>query len=260
MVPEKPMAELYDFLYRDPVRIPSFYAQLFGGRLATVEQLESSRDAKERSGRGSIGGFVSGEVKGTDDKTVGRKEVYDAADLLVGDVLARLSQTGRLNADYGSAPTGSLIIASGAVAFVDQSALKIGRLAFEAEAKEVKSRPGTHKSKKEQTAGLDMVAKLMDAITLPSMFVMKTDSGIIAGQIRDDGMSEPISAHYFKYGDASMTDVFVVGIKEVPGPTIQLPEAAFFTATMGMAQVLTKMTLPESATRITPLALFRKHA
>lgn len=41
---------LYDFLYRDSSRITSYYAQIFGGHLTTVQDTESERDSKDKGG------------------------------------------------------------------------------------------------------------------------------------------------------------------------------------------------------------------
>jgi hypothetical protein len=259
VAPDEPAAGLYDFLYRDPVRIPSFYAQLFGGRLSTVELTTAAREATERAGKVSAMNVLSGEAKGIEDRTTGRKEVIDATDLLAGDVLSALVGKGTVREDFVEAPSNALILVSGEVTFVDHSALKIGKIVLEAAIKDEEKKKG-HQKNRDAIRGLEMVAKLIDTITLPSMFVMRTAGGpVIAGQVRDEGMAEPISAHYFKHGASTLRDVFAVGVKESDGSPIELPQAQFFTAAMGMAQALGGLLFPPDAVRITPIALFRKH-
>jgi hypothetical protein len=46
--------ELYDFLYRDPERIASYYAQLWNGRLLSVEESVSENERLEAAIQGSI--------------------------------------------------------------------------------------------------------------------------------------------------------------------------------------------------------------
>ena len=81
---ERPV-ELFDFLYRDPIRIPSYYAQIFGGRLSTVEINTSTKTTSDKVGRAGVG-LIGGEFKQSDDKSDSRKEVIDAADLLAAEV------------------------------------------------------------------------------------------------------------------------------------------------------------------------------
>jgi hypothetical protein len=250
---------LYDFLYRDPVRIPSFYSQLFGGRLSTVELTTAAREATERVGKVSAMNVLSGEAKGVEDRTTGRKEVIDAADLLAGEVLSDLIGKRRVREDFADAPSNALILVCGDVTFVDHSALKLGKIAIEASIKAEEKKKGPQKDR-DAIRGLEMVARLIDTIALPSMFVMRTSIGlVVAGQVQDAGMSEPISAHYFKHGASTLRDVYAVGVKELDGPPIELPDAQFFTGVMGMAQALGGLMFPPDAIRMTPIALFRKH-
>lgn len=259
MAHDEPAAGLYDFLYRDPVRVPSFYAQLFGGRLSTVELTTSARQATEKAGKVSALDVVSGEFKGIEDRSTGRREVIDAADLLAGEVLSELVGRKLVREDVGDAPSNALVMTRGEITFIDHSALKIGKMSLESMIQPAKNKKGP--KDREAIQGMEMVVGLLDAITLPSMFVMRDQSGlVVAGQVRDSGMAEPISAHYFKHGSSTLGDVYIVGIKEVHGAKIELPDAQFFTASMAMADLLGGLVFPRDAIRVTPIALFRKHA
>lgn len=258
MAPEEPAVELYDFLYRDPVRIPSYYAQLFGGKLSSVELTTTARAFSERSGKASILGALMGEAKGGDDRSTGRKEVLDASDMLATDVLSALVSQKRLRTDVLGAPFNSLLMTKGDVTFVDQGTLKLGKLAIDSELKTLsKDRAVPNRAEKQHT--LEMIGKLIDTIVLPSLFFMQiAPEQVVVGQVAEEGMSAPISSHYFKHGDSSLREVYVVGIKETDGPKIVLPNSAFFTAAMGMAKVLGDMMVPKGVVRVTPIALFRK--
>ena len=51
MEQDEQAVELYDFLYKDAGRIASYYAQIFSGRLSSLEETDSERDSKDQGGR-----------------------------------------------------------------------------------------------------------------------------------------------------------------------------------------------------------------
>jgi hypothetical protein len=55
---------LYDFIYRDSGRIASYYAQIFGGRLSSLEETDSEREVEDKSARLSAA-VASGDLKHT---------------------------------------------------------------------------------------------------------------------------------------------------------------------------------------------------
>jgi hypothetical protein len=66
MEPAEPVAELYDYLYRDSNRFDSFYAQMFGGTLKSYERGETARSATDKTGKASVS-VVAGELKSTEE-------------------------------------------------------------------------------------------------------------------------------------------------------------------------------------------------
>lgn len=55
---EQPPTELYDFLYRDPERIASYYAQIWNGRLLSVEEALSKSEKPEVTAGGAYALFL----------------------------------------------------------------------------------------------------------------------------------------------------------------------------------------------------------
>jgi hypothetical protein len=119
------------------------------------------------------------------------------------------------------------------------------------------------KPKHQRTAGvaenLFMLQRFIKAVTFPSAFLLRTDSGHqVAGTIKEEGMEEPISSYYFKHGPAGLAGVYLVGIKEVAAGWFSLPETQLFGAGQFAAKAFSEMVFPPDAIRITPIALFRK--
>jgi len=99
----------------------------------------------------------------------------------------------------------------------------------------------------------------LQKISLPSAFILQTSEGTqVVGTIKEAGMEEAISNYYFKHGTAGLSDVYMVGVKEVPSSSFKLPDSQLFSAGQQMAQALSDMLFPPDAIRITPIALFRK--
>jgi hypothetical protein len=71
-------------------------------------------------------------------------------------------------------------------------------------------------------------------------------------------MEEPIPVYYVKHGTAGLSDVYLIGIKEIPTAAVTLGEGHLMAAGQGAAQFLRSVMFPEDAMRVTPIALFRK--
>ena len=55
---------MYDFLYRDAGRMASYYAQIFSGRLSSLEQTDSERTSEDKGAKLNIQ-VASGDLKQT---------------------------------------------------------------------------------------------------------------------------------------------------------------------------------------------------
>jgi hypothetical protein len=255
--PEKQPGGLFDFLYRDSNRITSYYAQIFGGRLSSLEETDSERSTSDSGIKGNIQ-VLSAEERATSQIETGSKRTIDPHDLITTDVLSSLQDGGRLNTDLAGAPHGSLLMAKGTLLFVDKLLGEMGSLAVEAAIRQEQSKPHSKQDKAAinlQKIGVQFLTK----VQIPSSFLLRKNDGIqIAGTIKDAGMEEPISTYYFKHGTAGLADVYVICIKEVPSPSFSLPNTQLIGAAQVMAQALTDLLFPPGAIRVTPIAIFRK--
>ena len=59
-------------------------------------------------------------------------------------------------------------------------------------------------------------------------------------------------------GTAGLAEVFIVGIKEVPSPSIELPTEQMIGAGQTAAGALKSVMFPRDSITVTPIALFRE--
>lgn len=246
---------LYDFLYRDTYRLASCYAQLFRGVMTSREGQRTVREAEENVFKGSLAA-VAGEHKDTRDTSQIHKEVFDPHDLVTRDVLAGLSEQGRIHPDIEQAPNGALVVAKGSILFQDGSLLKM--MGSAADLANSSNKPKNQQERSDQ-ATLRVMAKILNALNLPSFFVMQTDDGAqIVGTIKEDGMTEPILTHLYKHGPHGISGAAIVGIKEVGTSAPPLDATQLLGAGQNGAQIMSTLLFPPDAIRVTPLAIFRE--
>jgi len=72
----------------------------------------------------------------------------------------------------------------------------------------------------EGQAAAQCLVGMMQAINIPSAFLLHGVGNLqVVGTIKEAGMEEPIPTYYFKHGTAGLSDVYIIGVKEVPfGP------------------------------------------
>jgi hypothetical protein len=87
---EQAPTELYDFLYRDPERLASYYAQIWNGRLLSVEESSSESERSEESVKGDVK-VVSTESKVISDLQFQSKRTVDMHDAANVDLLLRIA-------------------------------------------------------------------------------------------------------------------------------------------------------------------------
>ena len=253
---DEPAVVLYDFLYRDSGRITSYYAQIFGSHLSSTEETNAEHKGAEYSGKVDVK-VVSSDARSTSTVQRITKRVLVPHDVTTTDVLAFLTGKGRVNHDVVAAPHGALIIAQGTVVFVDSSMGELALSAFREIARAERS-----KTKAQQNASLiheqKVALAMFEKVTFPSGFFLATEEGIqIVGVIKDDGMEETIPSYYFKHGTSGLTDVYVVGIKEIPTDNFALPDEGLIGVGQYAAQAMSNVLFPANAIRVTPIALFR---
>ena len=257
MEQDEPAVELYDFLYRDSGRITSYYAQIFGSHLSSTEETSAEQKGAEYSGKVDVK-VVSGDAKSTSTVQRTTKRVLIPHDVITTDVLTFLTGDFCINKDVFSAPHGAVIITQGTVVFVDSSMGEVALSAFRELARAEQSKPKV----KQDTALIQeqkLTLTMFEKITFPSGFFLATEDGIqIVGVIKDEGMEETIPSYYFKHGTSGLTDVYVVGIKEIPTDNFMLPNEGLIGVGQHAAQAMSHVLFPASAIRVTPIALFRK--
>jgi len=248
---------LYDFLYRDAGRMASYYAQIFSGRLSSLEQTDSERTSEDKGAKLNIH-VASGDLKHTRETSRTAKRTIDPHDVITTDVLAFLGENNRIEPSVLEAAHGALVLTHGTLVFIERSMAELAVLSFDLMITEEERKP----KKQQDPAGLQgmrFIREFLPQLSIPSAFVMQGSDGCqVAGTIKEDGMEEPISSYYFKHGAAGLANVYLIGIKEVPSEAFTLPSTQLIGAGQQAAQALTDMLFPPEAIRVTPLALFRK--
>jgi hypothetical protein len=251
MAAEKPSREIYDFLYRDPSRLTSFYAQVFGGVLTGSEKATTGREATETSYKGSVS-LVSVDRKTVSDRAESKKESSVPHDITIVDLLNWLLLNHRIEDDFVNAPHHQLVRASGLLCFHDGSHLSGLLDAF-----------GTHYIETDKTTPKSqkkVYQTLIKSSAVQSCFSMSTKSGhIVVGALKDAGLETPITSHSMIHAGKDIDGVTVVGIKENgDGYTSSQRMGEFVISTSKIAQILNSMIVPNDAVRVVPLAIFRK--
>ncbi len=248
--------DVFDFLYRDSSRIASYYAQLFGGLLKGVETSAQSRTATESNVRGGFA-LLSGDRKKIQDAVTARKEQLDPHDNVAVDMIAKLLGQRSAVPAGKDAPHGALVRVEGRLAFTDAATIKMmtdmDEDVFNGFVLDKSKKP--HEAKKQAK----QIRALMKGVTIPSMFLLTTDSGdMYGGTVKEVGLEEPIGSFYYTHGGQALPAVTVLGIREQSQP-FEIPASmALATANAMFVQVLRDMVLSPDATRLTPIAIYRK--
>lgn len=248
---------VYDFLYRDPSRIASYYAQLFEGLLKGVETSGQGRKVRETTIKSDVK-IAAGEYKRIHDAITSRKEILDPHDTIVIDLITKL--LGRIALDPVTAPAGALVSVTGQLQFADGSAIKALTSLEEKNFAELigagKDKP--HKEKMDDLKGAKNLHAFMRNLDLPSLFVLQHNGQEYMGTVKPDGLQEPIGSFYYRYGTGSAPDMTVLGIRENSIPlTLSSPTPLLASATQ-FAGLMRSLFLPADAIPITPIAIYRR--
>ena len=209
----EPPVVLYDFLYRDTNRISSYYAQMFKGHLLSTERSTATKTGRDTTGKINLA-VGGGELKSSEENQEILKEVVDPHDRVTTEVLAFLTEGGYIKTDIDAAPHGSLVMVRGNVAFVEATILEFAGVALDAVTDAEKRKPRNQQNQ-EAIQMNDMLKKMLPKLSLPSAFLLQTDTqDQVVGTLKEQGLQEPIASYYFKHGSNGLADVFVIGIKE----------------------------------------------
>jgi hypothetical protein len=248
---------LYDFLYRDSSRITSYYAQIFGGHLTSLQETDSLRDSTEKGGKLDFQ-LVGGDTRSTKENLTSQTRTINPHDILTVQVLSELRNDNRFDTDVENAPHGSLILAQGTLLLIDRSMLALAVAFLKGQADEA-TRTAKTSAQKTAARAQKQLVEIMAKVELPSGFLLRTDDELnIVGTLKEDGMDEPISTYYFKHGTAGLAGVYMIGIKEVPSPSVTLPQEQLIGAAQLAAEGLKNAMFPPGSITVTPIALFRE--
>jgi len=257
MEPEEPQAGLYDFLYKDAGRIASYYAQIFRGRLTSLEESDHEQENEERGSKLGVK-IIEGNIRTLSQVQNSQKRIIDPHDVITTDVLSHLVEQGKLQTDLSAAANGEMAIVKGTVVFIDHLILETALIGFEEEIKQYKQRPKKDKDP-QQVLLYEVAQKILSKFHLPSAFLLNTESGyLVGGVIKEASMEEAISSYYVKHGMNGLADVYLVAIKEQSTASFTLPAEQMFSVAQQIAQMFSQMLFPAEAIKVTPIALFRK--
>jgi hypothetical protein len=252
---EEQAVELYDFLYRDSNRLTSYYSQIFQGKLSSIEELENSKEASQKTGGANLK-VISGQYQKTNEDQTSSKRVFDPHDLNTTDVLSFLQTNKYIHIDYENAPNGAMVLVKGKLFFTDRNMLSISAQAALFISQQENP---IQEITEEQRLEIQVVQQMLnDGFFQPVCFLQTKDGHIIAGTVKEIGLEELVTTYYLKYGSLGLDDVYIIGLKEVPA---FLDEENFSQMIKGMQQLtdsISDFLCGEESIKITPLAIFRK--
>ena len=204
----------------------------------------------------SLGSLLKGEVKQSDDATMSDKSTISPHDVILSDLIQSLESRGFVNKNPQNAGAGEIIQASGTLLLADGSVIKQLAESFG----DLSAASGKHKPSAERDQDKAM-HHAMKTMQFPSIFQMRCDnSGLeIVGTLKDSGLDEPIPSFNSKHGSEGLSEVNVVGIKEVVGSTHSgETHKPMLAASKLVANVVKGMLFPPDAIRVTPLFIYRR--
>jgi hypothetical protein len=261
---------LYDFLYKDMSRLSSYYAQIFRGKLLSVEQTQGFETQKSSSGSGSVGhpsiALAKGDMQASDKVSEQSKNISDPHDMIVTDVLAYLRSENKFIENVLEAKHGELVKVSGSLSFIDRHMVQLISTSFDLayiSGESISAILGlqTNSSKKDpqqEKKALELFKKLFSQIPLQSAFNLETDEDCsISGTLKEECLEEPISSFILKHGGSELANFWIIGIKESSNDDTR-KRPPIFEAGKKMSQLITGLIFPPQSIKITPLVIYRE--
>lgn len=262
MEPVAPRTLLYDFLYRDPVRVASYYAQLFGGHLMAQENTSQKRTTTDKSG-GLMAGIAKGDYRSSQEGTDGTKDTIAPHDTIVCDLLVRMAEQGRVG-EAATARPGSIVRATGTLSLVDGSGIRAAMAGVTAmlsaqqprvnrEHRRAKGNNNPPPNESDIAPGIAGLSQL----TFPSLFLLQSSELMYYGTVKDVGLDEPVIAFLFKHGEQGLPGVTVLGVKEGSEPFPSFSDESLLGPSRSIMGTVSRMMIPPDGTAITPLVIYR---
>jgi len=245
-------ALLSDFLYIDRERIASFYAQIFGGDLLSIEKEISDIQKKGSGISGGIPQIVDAKAESINQVEEAKKEIINPHDVKVRDVIAKFLEL----AETGKTP---IRIYEGSMIFMDNHLLKImlETISIAGKFPMLVDSNLSKKEKQEFKKILEVINKLLKVMPFLPAFLLKTKETNVVGTIKEEFLSEPISSFYLKHGGKWLKDVLVIGIEENTTEE-ELPETHLYGALKELLPAMSSMVFPPDSIKIVPIAIFRR--
>lgn len=252
---EEQAVEFYDFLYRDSNRLTSYYSQIFQGRLTSIEELENNKEASQKTG-GLNFKVASGQFQKTNEDQTSSKRVFDPHDMNTTDVLSFLQTSRYIQNDYLAAPNGAIIVVKGKLFFTDRNMLSV---ATQAALLVSQQETPMQEITQEQILGVQVAQQMInDGFFQPICFLQTEDGHTVTGTVKENGLEEPVSTYYLKYGGWGLDDVYIIAIKEIPALLNEDNFSKMFQSTQELSENISDFLCGEDSIKITPLAIFRK--
>jgi hypothetical protein len=246
---------LREFLYRDPSRVSSLAAQVFGGLLTAVEWQRTTNNQDEW-GLG-LSGFFTG--KNTQGGVEGDKRTYNPHDLLANDLVGKLTEMGFIRGDVANAPDGGLVHTSGSLEIGDDKMLRTVADLMSDSAMDELTRATRSRSFSEKGQA-KAIGKLFQKLSFPTIYVITDSNGFqVGGPLKTAGMDEEPDSFFLKRGGFDIPNVHVLGVKESMRLLPPGDESKLFT-TFGrqFASVFRDLLFPKGLTMVTPILLYRE--
>ena len=248
------MVSIYDFIYVDRERIASLYAQMFGGHLLTFKELTGSVSESKAGISGGLPKIVEGNTSETHLSKEEIESVKDPHDVRTIDVLSELIELAK------SSDSPIIVVRNGYLNLMDSHLIRVFLKTLDAV---TLFEPHLNKQEKREFKRLkkmlDLIKGFIETAPILPAFLYKDSEGkLYGGTIKEIFLSEPIPSFYLKHSNKWLSNVAIVGVKEVADDTEALPEGHLSNVTNQIMESLSKMIIPLEAERIIPIAIMRK--
>lgn len=264
---EKQVEVLYDFIFIDQPRIRSLYAQLFTGFLAEIETITSESNRRGRNLQ--AGGDPFGSIASVNEQEVQESTAnhIDPHDIVLKDVLTKLSELGMICHDPTVAIPGNFLLLKGRVGIVDFSLCQ-GLLSLLPDILGMVNEPPSphHKQQKKVDRNERKFASLLQKISAlvpwSVTILLQSDEVTAWGAISKEALRADPGHIMLKSGPVLAGEWYMLALVDVApnseaGAITGLSEFAQGLLN-GLASIQVAVGRPSDCIGVTPLLVFRK--